>query len=233
MNRTWCRVLLVSITMIYIFRSWFINEVCAVIPKSDMYVVDKNMDKGWHNEYVRGYHKVICKCPSIRRDPEVYYNDVLVGYGSTFWVDTWFVDCNGLASVYMTVDDNLRIKLSNEEEEIFVSYVFRDADYKIVGYSDVRYALSDTIEIKNNEGNRVAILEKGQLGIGWTWNVTITDQDHLLSDPLILFGIIGKLEFEHDDTDGCNMTWLMTLISISIILVLVLACYLDYHNQRR
>ena len=195
------------------------DKECPTIPRRDTYTVDKNVAVHWKNEYVRRYDKIICRCPSIYGDSLVYYDDKLVSYTSSVWSDTYFLNCNEKILSMMTTGDYFRTRIG--DAEIFVSYLFKDKNNNIIGYSDARYELSDVIEIKDINDNRIVILEKSQLSIGWTWNITVINQDHTLSDPSILLALVGKRDFGKN-SDLCNATWfIMSLLLIMFCISIV------------
>ncbi len=209
------------------------EEECPVIPRSNTYIIDKNVDNHWRNEYVRGYHKIISQCFSIDFDSSVYYDNKLVSYTSTSLSNTYFLNCNDENLLIMTIGDYLKI----ENTEIILGYLFRDRNDIIIGYSSAKYELSDVIMIKDFNGDQVATLKKSKLGIGWMWNITIVNQDHVLSDPSILLALVGKMEFGESEIDGCNFASFIILafffgccISILILIVIVGMLILYSHH---
>ncbi len=208
----------ITIFIILYFMIKFQDEECQIIPRSDTYIVDKNVDKDWNNEYVRGYHKIICQCPTIYFDSFVYYDDKLVSHTNSLWSDTYFLNCNREILSTMTTGNYFRTRIRGVE--IFVSYLFKDKNGKIIGYSDARYELSDIITIKDVSGYQIAILEKTQLDIGWTWTINVINQNHTLSDPSILLALVGKREFRESKIDGCN--FIILFISLFIILLCII-----------
>ncbi len=97
------------------------NKKYSTIPRKDTYIVDKNVDSFWHYEYVRNYHKVICRCPNFYGDSLVYYDDKLVSYTSSSWSNTHFLNDEILS--IMTTGNYFRTEIQGTE--IFVSYLFR------------------------------------------------------------------------------------------------------------
>ena len=212
-------ILAVIIFILGYYREISKDKECQTIPRKDTYIIDENVNSYWKSEYVRGYHKVICRCPSIYGDSLVYYNDVLVSYTSTtLWSDTYFLTCDENILAMMTTGNYFKTRIENIE--MFVSYLFKDIDDKIIGYSDARYKLSDIIVIKDVNGDQISILEKTQLSIGWTWNITVSNQNHTLSDPSILLALVGKREFGEKD-DICNIMWIMISVCLIVFCTLM------------
>ncbi len=188
---------------------------CSTIPRKDMYVVDRDIDSELHKKYVRGYHEVVCKCPNIYGDSLVYYDDIFVMYTHQLWSSTSFVNCNENVLTVVEIGNYFKVKI--RENEMFVSYLFKDENNNVIGYSDVRYVMLDVIKIKDVYGNQIATLEKSKLGIGWTWNITIDNQNHILSEPSILLALVGKIECRNSSHDLCNFTY--NFISIIVFII--------------
>ncbi len=224
------RILVICCGLIIFISAYFMtvsnhDECTTTIPRRDNYVVDKNIDNLWHDEYVRGYHKIICKCPTINYNTIVYYNDEYVSYSSSPWSTSpymSFTSCNG--KILALVIEGNYFKTKIEGKEVFVSYLFKNENGNTIGYSDARYMQSDIIQIKDINGSIVSVLEKSDLGTGSTWTIDITNQTHILSDPSILFALVGTRAFS-ESIDLCNIVWTLVVIFTFYSMLIVLYKY--------
>ncbi len=161
-----------------------LNEECSTIPRNGIYIVDK------HNH--RRYHENICQC-SDTDDKFVNYVGYVM-YEGLSSSDMYFLSCNKNILATMTVGNYFGIRIG--DNNMFVRYLFRDRNYKVIGYSDDEYKSSDVIEIKDVHENQIATLKKIRSGIGWT--ITIINQNHTLSDSSILLKLVREKAFDND-----------------------------------
>ncbi len=182
------------------------------IPRKDTYIIDKDVDRYWTNEYGKGYYRIVCGCHNINFDPLVYYDNIS-------WSDIYFMNHNKKILTTMIANTNM-----------FINYLFKDSNDSVIGYLDVRYELSNIILIKDVNGDQIAILKKSQLGIDSTWNITVTNQDHILSDPSILLALVGKREFGQY-FDICNITWLAILSVGTILGIILMLAYIQVYRE--
>ncbi len=178
-----------------------LNEECSTIPRNGIYIVDKYS----HNEY----HKNICQCSTT--DEFANYDGYVI-YEGLASSDMYFLNCNENILATMTVGNYFGIRIG--DNNIFVRYLFKDRNHKVIGYSDKykssdvirysdKYKSSDVIEIKDIYGDQIAILKKPHSGIGWI--IIVANQNYTLSNPSILLDLVGQKAFDND-FDSCFLT---------------------------
>ena len=197
------------------------NDVkCQTIPRSDSYQLTKQITHRWNWLY-RNEDSIDVEqnCVSINHDANILLNGKYVGGTDaktlSFTSKSFIRDCHGDTIVIMKTGNLFKTTIN--QNNIFVSFEFKDKKDNVITYSDATHFITDNIVIKDVENNVIARMRRNKASIKWIWNINVENQNHTMSDPRILLSIAGKRAFSEksDDLDDCNIVfWLFFTIAI-------------------
>jgi len=142
-------------------------------------------------------------------------------------------DCHGDTMFILRTGNGFKTLIN--QNNIKVNYEIRTADEATtLAYSEGTHFFTDLITLKAANGSEIAELSRD---LGYTWTISVYDQTHPVSDPVVLFSLAGFRSFgeDKDETDLCNefyqkAFWFVILVGVGALLLLG-ALVWDWYQQ--